>query len=68
MNVKSKQIKLEAWFVKGSCVLIKKKIQRGQWPANSNFQKLMAKALQTDDGVSSSEGEDGTGGEEQVRK
>lgn len=67
MIPKAKQLKLEAWFIKGCCVLVKKKIQRGQWPGNHNFRKLMARALQTDD-ASSSEGEDGTGGEGQIRK
>lgn len=49
LPVNSKQVKLEAWFVKGCCVLIKKKLSRGQWPKARNFRLLMAAALGSDD-------------------
>jgi hypothetical protein len=49
LPVQSKQVKLEAWFVKGCCVLIKKKLSRGQWPKARNFRLLMAAALGSDD-------------------
>ena len=45
----SKQVKLEAWFVKGCCILIKKKLSRGQWPRARNFRLLMAAAMGSDD-------------------
>ena len=40
--VDPKQVKLEAWFIKGCCVLLKKKVTRAQWPKNRQFRLLMA--------------------------
>ena len=56
--VDPKQVKLEAWFVKGCCVLLKKKVSRAQWPRNRQFRLLMAALVgrQLDDG---SDGGDG---------
>lgn len=36
-----RKVKVDAWFIKKSCVLIKKKITRGQFPNNDNFVTLM---------------------------
>lgn len=41
----SKKIKLDAWFIKKACVLVKKKISRKQWPRNRNFVLLMRAVL-----------------------
>ena len=47
--IDGKKVKLEAWFVKGCCVLIKKKLGRGQWPKPKGFRLLMAAAMGSDD-------------------
>lgn len=39
--VDHRKIKVDAWFIKKSCVLIKKKIMRAQWPNNPGFVQLM---------------------------
>ena len=49
-----KKVKVDAWFIKKSCVLIKKKLTRHQWPRNINFVSLMNAVL----GIMRSDGED----------
>ena len=44
-----RKLKVDAWFIKKSCVLVKKKIQRSQWPKNGNFVLLMHKVLRSND-------------------
>ena len=40
-----RKLKVDAWFIKKSCVLVKRKIQRSQWPRNPNFINLMHIAM-----------------------
>ena len=60
--VDPKQVKLEAWFIKGCCVLLKKKVSRAQWPKNRQFRLLMAalvgRQLGDDDGSDENDGND----------
>lgn len=44
-----RKLKVDAWFIKKSCVLVKKKIQRSQWPRNHNFVLLMHMVLGNND-------------------
>ena len=48
-----RKVKLDAWFLKKSCVLIKKKITRKQWPRDENFVALMKAVLGIHDDSSS---------------
>ena len=41
VNPSPKKVKLDAWRIKASCVLLKKKAKRGQWPKNPLFRNLM---------------------------
>lgn len=45
MPVVMKKVKVDAWFLKKACVLVKKKISRSQWPRNEKFRELMRLAL-----------------------
>ena len=45
LPVDMRKVKVDAWFIKKSCVLIKKKITRKQWPRNENFVALMKEVL-----------------------
>ena len=44
-----RKLKVDAWFIKKSCVLVKKKIQGSQWPRNHNFVLLMHMVLGNND-------------------
>ena len=38
-------VKVDAWFMKRACVLVKKKLTRRQWPRNDNFRALMGEVV-----------------------
>ena len=38
----SQRVKLEAWFCKGFCVLVKRKLSRGQVPRSKVFRRLLS--------------------------
>lgn len=45
ISLDQRRMKIDAWAIKKSCVLIKKKINRRQFPRNANFNALIASAL-----------------------
>lgn len=57
ITVDMRKVKVDAWFIKKSCVLVKKKITRDQWPRSLEFNRLMHLTLGTACD-SSSDGED----------
>ena len=55
MTVDMRKVKVDAWFIKKSCVLLKKKVTRGQWPRNADFVSLIHLMLGITEDDSSSE-------------
>lgn len=55
MTVDMRKVKVDAWFIKKSCVLVKKKLTRDQWPRNVDFIRLMRLVLGTAFDTSSDE-------------
>lgn len=53
-----KKVNLDAWRIKACCVLLKKKVNRQQFPKNKAFQKLMHILMGTDEDAEIPDGED----------
>ena len=45
----AKKIKVEAWFLKRGCVIVKKKVNRQQYPRDGDFYDLMKAMVHQED-------------------